>query len=253
MRRGRAFHKSANINDWWGRVEFEPPSSGSQRRPRHKSKCRFWCRLRDLSTVYPALELGRSSTELGRLKICLQKIEFPQARNLLLGRYGPRSAAVREKPRQAPLQGRKSIDIPDHAKIKVLARPPTSNVPRRRLLHPNEIPLKCLCPYRQRMVLSSPFGSRPLKLHDTGPRTVAPGNRAFGPTCFHLALANRSPKWVPIQQARLFSILDVVQEAFRLRRTPANNMVRSERAVEPCGGSWHPHRTRLGMYQHLTR
>ena len=46
-----------------GASGFEPPTSWSRRRRRHKSKCRFWCRLRDFSAVYPALELDRSWTE----------------------------------------------------------------------------------------------------------------------------------------------------------------------------------------------
>jgi hypothetical protein len=42
---------------------FEPSTSWSRRKWYKTSKCRIWCRIRDLTTIYPALELDGSWTE----------------------------------------------------------------------------------------------------------------------------------------------------------------------------------------------
>jgi hypothetical protein len=42
---------------------FEPSTSWSRRRRWKTSKCRIWCRLRDRTTIYPALEVDGSWTE----------------------------------------------------------------------------------------------------------------------------------------------------------------------------------------------
>ncbi len=46
-----------------GASGFEPPTSWSRRRRYKTSKCRIWCRLRDSTTIYPALEVDGSWTE----------------------------------------------------------------------------------------------------------------------------------------------------------------------------------------------
>src|SRR5438309_11132169 len=48
---------------------FEPSTSWSRRRRYKTSKCRIWCRLRDSATIYPALEVDGSWTEILAAKI----------------------------------------------------------------------------------------------------------------------------------------------------------------------------------------
>jgi hypothetical protein len=76
------------------------------------------------------------------------------------------------------------------------------------------------------------------------PKTVALAGRESVPTCSRLAVSNPSQGWAPKPPTRALFCRGTVQEVFPLRKTLADNLVKSEIAATPSGEHRHHHQRR---------
>ena len=137
----------------------------------------------------------------------------------------------------------KQFDRRDHSNTPASVHHSKARVAHRGRPHPNG----SLSPHSS-PVLTGPISplrsERSLLPQDAAdPRTAAPGGQKSAPRYCGLALSSPLPESAPKQRARAASCQGNAQEVAPLRKTPADNPVKSGTAATPSGARSSRHRT----------